>query len=647
MPEALYLPKIIALLTHRRPANGPSPMACLIEQAAGDYHRRAHIEIVDTPLAQLLETARTLEAEQCVDMIVCSGATAEYLRQHISIPVMAIHMGEFDLVRALDLARSRATRVGILSFRHTHPELAAMQSLFTVALREATYSNFEEARQQVQQLVDEGFAVIVGSSTIVELAQASGVQGVLALNADSIRRTLNNALSLCHSRAQSLRQHQRLNAVLRNLSDGVIAVDAEGRVQSINPKMAVLLQVTAQWAQGRCVHELLPTLDTAALQEENQLIRVGEQTLAATLTPIIEAGQPDGMVITCQETRAIQRAERRIRIQARPRQFTARYRFEQILGQAPAFRATLQLAKRYAQSDSTVLITGESGTGKELLAQSLHNASARQPAPFVAINCAAFAESLLESELFGYEEGAFTGTRKGGRVGLIESAHTGTLFLDEIGDMPVSLQTRLLRVLQEREVLRLGASEPTPVDIRVVAATHCDLRAHIADGRFREDLYYRLNILRLAVPPLRERPEDIALLANALLERQPGTAPADHEVLQTLTPHLLRHHWPGNIRELENIVERAAVCAQALRGDAPDLSLSALFPELFEQAPVSLLEVQPTTVLDDLRYHGKTAERAHARQVVNACQGNMDEAARRLGVSRTTLWRRLRESTGR
>ncbi|MEG1251610.1 MAG: sigma-54 factor interaction domain-containing protein, partial [Citrobacter sp.] len=140
----------------------------------------------------------------------------------------------------------------------------------------------------------------------------------------------------------------------------------------------------------------------------------------------------------------------------------------------PAFRATVRLAQSYAHTDSTVLITGESGTGKELLAQSIHNASNRQHAPFVAINCAAFPASLLESELFGYEEGAFTGSRKGGRVGLIESAHSGTLFLDEIGDMPVSLQTRLLRVLQEREVLRLGASEPTPVDIRVIAATHCD-----------------------------------------------------------------------------------------------------------------------------------------------------------------------------
>jgi propionate catabolism operon transcriptional regulator len=227
----------------------------------------------------------------------------------------------------------------------------------------------------------------------------------------------------------------------------------------------------------------------------------------------------------------------------------------------------ISLAEQYAKTDSTVLITGESGTGKELLAQGIHNASRRRGAPFVAINCAAFPETLLESELFGYEEGAFTGSRKGGKPGLLESAHTGTVFFDEIGDMSLPLQTRLLRVLQEREVLHLGSIEPTPIDVRVIAATHRDLRKNIAEGRFREDLFYRLNILRLHLPPLRERKADIPAITRWIIrglgKRPEALSPADR-LLQGLLPYLESYPWPGNIRELENITERAvlslAVC---------------------------------------------------------------------------------------
>ncbi|MDH4653859.1 propionate catabolism operon regulatory protein PrpR [Pseudomonas sp. BN606] len=652
MPDAQYLPRVVALITHLRAPEGASRMARIVQQVVPDYHQRAQVEIVETTVTELRRTGKELESREDVDLIICSGATADYLRRHIGTTILSIRMGEYDLIRALDMARARATKVGIVSFQQAHPELDAMASLFTVDLRQATYTNFDEARQRIRELVDEGYRVIVGSSTAVEVAEAAGAQGVLALNADAVRRTLDEALAICRSRTQALIQQQRLSAVLRNLSDGVIAVDADGIVQSINPRMAQLLGISIEWARQRPLAELMPELDISSSlnqgeSEESRLVRVGTRTLVANVTPVIEHGKPDGVVISCQETNAIQRADRRIRSQARPRQFTARYHFDQLLGQAADFRALLELARRYADTDSTVLITGESGTGKELLAQSLHNAGQRQAGPFVAINCAAFPEALLESELFGYEEGAFTGSRKGGKSGLIEAAHTGTLFLDEIGDMPVTLQTRLLRVLQEREVLRLGASEPTPVDIRVVAATHCDLRGRIADGRFREDLYYRLNILRLVVPPLRERLGDIRLLAGAILDRLAlpmAAANAGQALLDRLMPRLQAHRWPGNIRELENLVERAALSAQTLGDNDQDnpAGLRALFPELFEPGAQVPTADQPDTSDQALRSVAKASEIAHVRRVVDACDGDLDEAARQLGISRTTLWRRLR-----
>ncbi|WP_060519024.1 propionate catabolism operon regulatory protein PrpR [Pseudomonas sp. NBRC 111134] len=543
MPVTAYLPRVVALVTHLHRPAAPSRMAQLIEQVSADYRQQARIEVIETSLADLLPLARKLESHQQADVILCSGAAADYLRHHLITSVRTLHLGEFDLIRALVQARDRASRVGILSFAQPYPELAAMQALFTLQIREHTYTSLEQARDQVERLVADGFEVIIGSPTVCQLADAAGAQGVLALDAESLRHTFDSLV-----------------------------------------------------------------------------------TLSA------KAGEPP-----------IHRLPRRGREQPDARPFKARHRFEQLLGDAPAFRAILSLAQRYAQADATVLITGESGTGKELLAQSMHHASPRQQGPFVAINCAALPESLLESELFGYEDGAFTGSRKGGKPGLIELAHTGTLFLDEIGDMPVALQTRLLRVLQEREVLRLGACQPKAVDIRVIAATHCDLPARIADQRFRQDLYYRLNILRLAVPPLRERIADIVPVFNALLARHcraRGLPPSSDEHVQHILPLMLRHPWPGNMRELENIAERAALCLSP-QGHNDKVDLATLFPEFFEAGAAAAAKL-PHAATDNLRSLGKAAETAHARQVLACCDDDMDEAARRLGVSRSTVWRRVR-----
>lgn len=314
---------------------------------------------------------------------------------------------------------------------------------------------------------------------------------------------------------------------------------------------------------------------------------------------------------------------------------------------AMANREMLQLAKRFAASHSTILITGESGTGKELLAQGIHNESPRRHGPFVAINCAAFPESLLESELFGYEEGAFSGSRKGGKPGLFEAAHRGTLFLDEIGDMPVSLQTRLLRVLQEREVLRLGGTEPISIDVRIIAATHKDLGAAMKDREFRTDLYYRLNILRLQTTPLRERPEDIPLICQGISQRLlvQGQPPGAAGITTLLLPYLVRHSWPGNVRELENVVERAMLSASEIFHEhgVDEHYLARVLPELFEGQPQPRSRKEPSRT-KDLHAIGKTAQLRYIQETLDSCQGSLDEAARRLGISRTTLWRRLRSA---
>lgn len=327
----------------------------------------------------------------------------------------------------------------------------------------------------------------------------------------------------------------------------------------------------------------------------------------------------------------------------------ARHHLKDLRGDSAAMEAVRQSITLFARSPASVLIQGETGTGKELAAQAIHRAhplmqgKTQASHPFVAINCGALAESLLESELFGYEEGAFTGSRRGGRAGVFEAAHRGTLLLDEIGEMPLPLQTRLLRVLEEREVVRVGGTRPIPVQVRIISATHCDLEARVREGRFRADLYYRLSVLRLPLPPLRARSEDVPALAEwhlkhalAALDARPH-ANLGAEILRC-SPLLCAYAWPGNVRELRNLMERLALflAAEPLQALTPALILRVA-PELGQHAGMASATAQEPDVIT------AAPDDAQIQAVLRRYRGNRAAAARHLGMSRTTLWRRLKQ----
>jgi len=319
----------------------------------------------------------------------------------------------------------------------------------------------------------------------------------------------------------------------------------------------------------------------------------------------------------------------------------ARHGVENLRGESEQMQQVRQNITLFARSNASVLIQGETGSGKELAAQAIHQASSRARAPFVAVNCGAIAESLLEAELFGYQDSAFTGARRGGHAGLIETAQRGTLFLDEIGEMPVALQTRLLRVLEERQVVRVGATRPVPVDVRIISATHCDLHQKMEKSQFRRDLYFRLAVLQLPLPALRSRIEDVTnltewCLKNALanLGMQPHTN-LHAEVLAC--QDLLRSYaWPGNVRELRNVCERLALflLAEPLQALTPRLLLKAM-PEL------SAVTQGPDKTTDGLPSPELT--RQQIQQTLKGFRGNRAAAASHLGISRTTLWRKLKD----
>ncbi|WP_026693254.1 sigma-54 interaction domain-containing protein [Peribacillus kribbensis] len=320
---------------------------------------------------------------------------------------------------------------------------------------------------------------------------------------------------------------------------------------------------------------------------------------------------------------------------------SSKYTFRDLAGKNKAFTAAKALAERGSCSQSSLLIIGESGTGKELFAHSIHHNSTRSRFPFIRVNCASIPEHLLESELFGYEEGAFTGASKGGKKGKFELGHKGTVFLDEIGDMPLPMQSKLLRFLQEKEIERIGGQMPKAVDVRIIAATHRNLEEMVNEGTFRQDLYYRLNVLKIEIPPLRERKDDLMEIANLLLKKLEKKFFRQNISLSKSTePLLLNHSWPGNIRELENVLERAINILDGHIISAEHLPL--YLQDAAVPAPVIGNPPREEEPVKPLKETMAAAEKEALERALKKAQGSKQLAARLLGIGKTSFYDKCR-----
>lgn len=356
--------------------------------------------------------------------------------------------------------------------------------------------------------------------------------------------------------------NQQLNAVVNNVRDCLIVMDADFVVRLLNNVTLELIGLESAQVLGKSLFEILPALaktirSNHSIQPGENLVGIGLKTFHVSLqTQRDMTGQVVNSLISLRDVTEVISLEKEVRHALKSRGHVAKYTFDDIVGQSAVLCETITNARRLADSDLNIFIWGESGVGKELFAHAIHNASPRMAKSFVAANCAAFPPTLLESELFGYEDGAFTGARRGGKPGLMEQADGGTLFLDEVGDLPLEAQARLLRALQEREIMRVGSSRIIAIDIRIIAATNKNLIELVAKGQFRQDLFYRLSVAPLHIPPLKNRPEDIPLLLRHFMQQ---CRVAEQFMDQGLAEQLSRYEWPGNIRELHSLVQYAAV----------------------------------------------------------------------------------------
>lgn len=461
---------------------------------------------------------------------------------------------------------------------------------------------------------------------------------VAAANAIEIQLAMKKAWN------ESELANQYKHIIMNSIYEGLLVTDSEGVINLANRRAQEILHSSEEKLKGIHINNIfsdtfIKNLEKSFDKKQGQLIDIqdeiiiGDNRIKCTITcqQIITNNRSNGLAIVINEIARAKKLVHKLLTQ------NARFTFDDIIGKNTRFGMTLKIAETVAPRESIILLLGESGTGKDVFAQAIHNASLRRLGPFVAINCGAIPKELIGSELFGYSEGAFTGASKGGKMGKFELADGGTLFLDEIGEMPLEQQKALLRVLEEKSVSRIGGHEVIPVDVRIIAATNKDLQQEVKKGTFRQDLFYRLNVFTIKMVPLRERKDDIKLLANAFIARFDNINQPGIEIPDDVWQMLHNYDWPGNIRELQNVLERALVLSDGQR----------LTCELFDLPQINDFpyRTQPGDLSDKMHNPIKSSIQQHeAEMLKNMLQWNnwnISKTSLELGVSRTTLYRKI------
>ncbi|MDF2501069.1 MAG: norR 20 [Anaerosporomusa subterranea] len=569
-------------------------------------------------------------------VLVSRGLTYRLIAERLSdVSVIEIPFSGYDLLRAYQETVKLSTQAAVVESLTVLEGMASIEAILSApdAIIKVNIDDYPEYASAVAMAIDLQADCVIGNQAVVFEAERRGVKGVLLRSGhEALQIALEAArqmLALHGIRDANARQ---TDVIINTVDSGVLALDARGELTAVNSEARRLLNIDGD-AAGEWVERMRQYLKLGE-KLTGKIERIGSMELVVNYLPIVAGGSVVGIVATLQELRRLQDIEHKTRQEMSSRGRVAKYTFLDIETRSSEMQRALEEAKRFACFDSTVLIQGETGVGKEYFAHAIHQAGTRRKGPFVVVNCAAIPENILESELFGYSEGAFTGAKKGGKMGLFEQAHGGTIFLDEIGEMSELLQARLLRVLQEHEVYRLGDDRIIPVNIRVIAATNRDLQQMVRERRFREDLYYRLDVLTLDIPPLRERTEDIAYFVRNFIREFSSQYRTVVDRIEPQAMELLTgYDWPGNIRELHNVVGRLTALSLGKSITTQDV-LRVLAKRMDLSAP------PPAT------RSLKGAEDEAIREALAKTNGNKQKAAEILGIGRVTLWRRLKELEG-
>ena len=631
--------------------------------------------IIDILNLDLMENQGRILVEKGAQAIIGRGGGYSLVIDTVNVPVIPMNMKSTDLLRAIEIAKKYSKKVVlILGDNEVSFDYVGWRNVISTEITEEWFESKYEIRSKVVKYIDQkDEVVIVGGGLACSFARQYGIDSVFATASDE---SIREAVEYCKKLLDTLGEEKFNNEVLRNIldgiKDGVLAIDSNGSIILYNESAKNMLKVERKCALNKYILDVFPKMEWMldCLHEkedvEDRKIRNINNLIVNTRTTLIKVDNSTyGVLGIIQDITKLQNLERKIRFDLNQKGLYARYTFDDFLFKDKLTKEFIEEAKKIGKSDYTTLLYGESGSGKEIIAHSIHNISKRKDRPFVAINCATIAENLLESELFGYEEGAFTGARKGGKRGLFELAHGGTLFLDEINSLSFNIQTKLLRVIEERQIMRIGSDYIIPLDIRIIAATNESLTEKIVMGTFRADLFYRLSSLEINIPPLRDRREDIIPLFNNFVNEVlkddglNGINSIDENFVLTKDEmdKLYNYSWPGNVRELKTIAQKYVVTGKIKLRQDRDFKTKKLLPnsevDKFNSETTASVEVQDESINISKINDGKISidikevNKYVEEKIISMlfAQGlSKNEVAQVLGISRTSLWKKYNKN---
>lgn len=570
-----------------------------------------------------------------VRVLIARGRNVRLLEENVSCPVVDVPYLYEEIYESVHMGNIAPEEIALIGFDNAYDTMLRFRRISGMNVQVINPESTDTIEQEVIRALSPGIRLLIGGFSVKLVADAHQLQHVmLRVHSNNVEIAIDRALNILASIEAKDEYLQTILATVNGTPDAVLNYSCSGELLFLNDNAKALFH---NRPPKEILRLLFPEQEIEQILSQKEptqksIVNLFDRVFLVNCKPVIVNAQLKSVVILVGSGNRIQSAEKQIRMKLNEKHPTAKYTFNDIIGKSVAIQKTIWLGKKYARSNSAILISGETGTGKEIFAQSIHTYSDRAAEPFVAINCAALPESILESELFGYVKGAFTGANKEGKMGLFELAHGGTVFLDEIGEMNIDVQAKLLRVLQEKEISRLGDHKIIPIDVRVISATNKNLEELVQKQKFREDLLYRLNVLELYLPPLRSRKEDIPeLIEHYTSKNCPEiTFSADAICL------LQQGDYPGNIRQFFNLLERAITLAES----------TCILPEHLEgiihrrtASPPPLVATAPASTEIDLRQY----EREKIKEILQRSGGNRAQAAAELKISTTTLWRKLKK----